>query len=112
MKYILKDNHPLIKFNEETIDVSVEPQRREAINRIYMINEPGVLSTEDGEVNVKNGDIIVVFYEGKYPKRTIVVKSKDWKNNIEAYEDALQEEKEKWALKKCCDCERESNCEA
>lgn len=100
MKYIIKDNSPLIKIDEETLDIDILSTQREAISRIYMIDEPGVLTTEDGDINVKNGDIIVRFYEQKFPKKVIVVKSKDWKNNLKTYEAILQEEKEAWAIEK------------
>lgn len=106
MKYIIKDNTPLIKIGEETFDVDIVESRREAISRVHLIDEPGVLTTEDGDTNVKSGDIVIRFYESKFPKKVIVVKSKDWKNNLKVYDEILQKEKEEWALKSdssvCC----------
>lgn len=111
MKYILKNDTPLVKIEEEALDVDIVPSVREAISRIYLIDEPGVLSTDDGDTNVKSGDLVIRFYENRFPKKVIVVKSKDWKNNLIAYSDAIQKEKEQWANEKkssepCCDtCE-------
>lgn len=108
MKYILKDNSPLVKIDEETFDIDVLPSKREAISRIYLIDEPGVFTTEDGDINVKSGDIVIRFYESNFPKKVIVVKSKDWKNNLKTYDEIIQKEKEEWASKKddipCEDC--------
>lgn len=114
MKYVIKDNTPLVKIDEETLDVDIVESKREAISRIYLIDEPGVLSTEDGDTNVKSGDIVIRFYESKFPKKVIVVKSKDWKNNLKVYDETLQKEKEQWALKEssstCCNEPCDASC--
>lgn len=104
IKYLMNDSSPVVKFNTETEEVDIVRTSREAIRCIVMVDEPGIMIDENGhEVNVKSGDIIVRFYETIFPKRAIVVKSKDWKDNIKAYNKKEQEDKEKWALNKCCD---------
>lgn len=111
MKYIIKDNTPLVKFDEDTFDIDIVESQREGIGRIYLVDEPGILTTDDGDVNIKSGDIVIRFYESKFPKKVIVVKSKDWKNNLKEYNDTIQKEREEWALRDSCDkacCDAES----
>lgn len=103
MKYILKDGSPLVKIDEDTFDIDIVKSQREAIGNIYLVDEPGILTTNDGDVNMKSGDIVIRFYESKFPKKVIVVKSKDWKNNLKEYNDTIQKEKEEWALRESCD---------
>ena len=63
------------------------------------------------EFDVVEGDIIIKFYESKFEKQMIVVKSKEWADNIIAYEKLLQEQREQWAKEKtaaakiCGECE-------
>lgn len=84
---------------------------RSAIDRIYYVKEPMHVVYGYGEVHeeldVKKGDILVVFYDSTFKHQIIVAKSKQWVENILDYEKREQEEKEKWAAKKltnCTDC--------
>ena len=112
IKYIATENTgSLFKFNTDTEQLNALPTEREAIRSITLIKEPGVLVDGDNEINVKSGDIIVRFYERYFDKNMIVVKSKDWKNNLNAYNTKLEEERNKMLAPKscedcdCCDCE-------
>lgn len=114
IKYIATENTgSLFKFDTDTDQLDVLPTEREAIRSITLIKEPGVLVDGDNEINVKSGDLIVRFYERYFDKNMIVVKSKDWKNNLNAYNTKLEEERNKMlALKSCedCDCCDCENC--
>lgn len=109
IKYIAIENASnLFKFDTETEQVNALPIEREAIRSITLVKEPGMLVNGDNEINVKSGDLIIRFYERYFGKNMIVVKSKDWKNNLDTYNKKMEEERNKTlALKACenCDCE-------
>lgn len=83
---------------------SVEASR-EAISSLYLIkDDTTVVFERDGErkeVFAKPGDIVICFYEDKFPNKVIIVNNQEWKENIEAYDNYMQEQKEKWASEKC-----------
>lgn len=88
---------------------------REGINNIFHIKEDTNVVYEKGDVKTtleaKAGDIVISFYEDEFPNKIIIVDSKEWKENLEAYEAYQQKQKEEWAKRKaegcdkCCDCE-------
>lgn len=84
---------------------------RGSIDDVFFIKEDTKIVFERGEtkteLEAKAGDIVVTFYEEQFPNRVIVVDSKQWKENLEAYETYEQQMKEEWAKKNdapCCDC--------
>ena len=84
---------------------------RGSIDDVFFIKEDTKVVFERGEykaeLEAKAGDIVVTFYEEQFPNRVIVVDSKQWKENLEAYETYEQQMKEEWAKKNdapCCDC--------
>ena len=112
--YICNNSNILIDTEENTAN-AIDTQR-EAIQRIYLAEEPMHVVYGSGEykreVDVKKDDLIITFYTDEFENRMIVVKSKDWANNLKKYNKRQQELKEKWALEKkcadeaspCCDC--------
>lgn len=108
IKYITVENTgSLFKFDTETEQIENLPTQREAIRSITLIDEPGVIVDGDNEIPVKSGDLVIRFYEQRFDKPTIVVKSKDWKNNIVGYNKKMEEERKQDANKICsayCDC--------
>lgn len=102
-----KTAQPIV-FDPETMDAAIYPYAREAINGIFLAKEEMKLrnTKRDGsvqEIDVKPGDILIKFYENTFPNNWIVVNSKEWKENIEAY-DKKQEEALKENLTECCGC--------
>ena len=106
-----------IVINHETQEATHMESCREAINRIYRITEDMHIFYGSGEnkkdLYAKDGDILIVFYESLFPNTIILVNSAEWSENLQAYEDAVQREKEEWAKKHandnltacpCCDC--------
>lgn len=97
--YIANSCNMLIDQENNTVR-SLETQR-EAISRIYLATEPMHVVYGNGEYNkevdVKKDDLIITFYDDSFKNRMIVVKNKDWVNNIKDYNKRQQEEKEKWA---------------
>lgn len=74
------------------------------IRATYLIEEPMHVVYQSGEtreeMDVKKGDILCTFYTRDAFKNNIgIIKSKEWKANIEAYRKAEQKAKEEWAKK-------------
>lgn len=111
--YISNSSNILIDTEENTAN-SLDSQR-EAIQRIYLAEEPMHVVYGSGEykreVDVKKDDVIVTFYTDDFENRIVVVKSKDWANNLKKYNKRQQEIKEKWAADESAKCEC-ANCPA
>jgi len=79
---------------------------RLAIDRVARITEPThIIYTRLGEekrfeLDAEPDDILVIFYENTFPTPIILVHSKEWAENIKAYEAREQAEKEAWAKNK------------
>lgn len=104
---------------------------RTSIGDVYLITEDMHVVTGDSvhvgdtekytgeQFDAKAGDLLITFYEQKFPHKFVLVHSDEWKENIETYNKITQEEAEKWAAKNAnnksdspcdCDCEYESPC--
>jgi len=74
------------------------------INHIYLAKEPMHIVYGSGEyheeADVEKGDIIIIFYHGRFKNQMIVVRSDRWVENIEAKIQEEQKEKERWAASK------------
>ena len=86
---------------------------REGINRIYLAKEPMHVVYGEGEykkeLDVKKDDIIITFYSDDWKERIVVAKSKDWVNNIKAWNKEEQRRKEEWAAKHA-ECDFSDTC--
>lgn len=66
------------------------------------------IGTKTHVLNANKGDIIVTFYEENYIKnRVVVIKNKEWKENIVSIiaENAARQAKKEKAASMYCDCE-------
>lgn len=112
--YISNGSNILIDTEENTAN-AIDTQR-EAIQRIYLAEEPMHVVYGSGEykreADVKKDDLIITFYTDEFENRMIVVKSKDWANNLKKYNKRQQELKEEWALNKKCDNDAPTCCAA
>lgn len=102
-----KTTQPIV-FDPETMNTEICPCEREAIDRIFLVKEEMKFrnTKRDGsvqEVDVKPGDILIKFYENAFLNNWIVVNSKEWRENLEAY-NKRQEEALKENLTECCGC--------
>lgn len=106
---------------DENGNVSPCETAREGINNIIRLKEDTVIKysydSNTTTIEGKAGDLIITFYELNFPHRVIVVDSKEWKENLDAYEAYEQKQKEKWAEKnaeecgcKCDECDASPNC--
>jgi hypothetical protein len=104
---------------------SLDQIDRYDIRNTYLIEEPMHVVYQCGEtreeLDVKKGDILCTFYaRDAFKNKLGVIKSKEWKANVEAYRKAEQKAKEEWAKKHaedeltaipCCgDCDLCENC--
>lgn len=83
---------------------------RAGIDSIYMLDEDMhiVCENSDGTLNKmegKKGQILVQFYERDFNHGAVIVDCKEWTENINAYREKMQKQKEAWA-------ETNSMCEA
>ena len=89
---------------------------REAIESITRINEPTKVIYARGkgekiELEAKEGDLVIAFYDEDFPNRAIVVSNEQWNENLKTYEEIQQKREEEWAAKqpKCAKCDCASN---
>lgn len=113
MKNLFISNSSNIWIDTEDNSCDTLQSQRDAIQRIYLAQEPMHVTYQSGEykreMDVKKDDLIITFYTNDFENRMIVVKSEDWVNNIKKYNKHEQELKEKWANEKtcgdaCCEC--------
>ena len=76
----------------------------ESIRNISLLKEDTKVVYKAGDINetieAKAGDIVITFYRDDFPHPVIVVKSNEWKDNLEDYRAKEQKRKEEWALSK------------
>lgn len=100
--YIANNTNVVVDTEKQEFDnISSE---REAISHIYIIPEKMNIVVKNGENKVEfeadTDDILITFYESAFDVPAVIVKSKDWLNNIKGYNRKIQEEKERWAEQK------------
>lgn len=120
MKKMFISNGNNMVVDTETNEITNLDSCREAISRIYMLDEDIdiIVKKNNGEcITLKGstGDLLIIFYEGLFDNPAVLINSKEWRDNIEGYNRKIQKEKEEWAAKKagnselvgetpCCDC--------
>ena len=115
MKKIVNTMRTPIMIDTDTLEVSALNRGPRAIDDIYVIPEDATITwkkvgadSKDRTVDVKKGDIMIVFYDRDYAKDFVIVSGADeWKEAIDTYNEKVQKRKEEWALKqetenKCC----------
>lgn len=89
------------KFDTETQETALIESQREAISRIYRIEEDCIVSIRfknySKDIEAEAGDLVITFYDDDYPNKAVVIKNKDWVENLDTYNKIMQERKEKWA---------------
>lgn len=108
IKIINVDRKPIL-FNTETEEIKGLKCNVVAIDDIFIVPEDAKLHWENKyndsveDTDVKKGDIIVTFYNTDLGTDHIVVKSNEWLNAINHYNEIQQKIKESWAKDRCCD---------
>jgi len=120
MKKMFISNGSNMVVDTETNEITTLDSCREAISRIYMLEEniDIIVKNNNGEYKTlkgSTGDLLIIFYENYFDNPAILINSKEWRDNIEGYNRKIQKDKEEWAAKKagnsglvsentCCDC--------
>ena len=106
-----------ILLDNDTKDVTDFYSTRNSINDIYAVKEDMhiVVNNYRGtnkkyELDAVAGDIIVSFYEQSFPNKVIVIKSKEWFDNLIAYETLVNKNKQNNCNKCDGDCELDCTC--
>lgn len=90
------------------LDENNEPHEakysRDGVANVFLIAEPTHAVYDKGgkriELDAEPGDILLHFYESVFDHPILVVKSQEWKENIEKYDELQQKAAEKWAAQK------------
>lgn len=103
--YITRTGKLMLDENNKVENRYADPR---SIDDVYMMDEDTKIvypleNGETGEIEAKAGDIVVTFYESKFPNRVVVVSSDKWSENIKTYKDWEQRRKEEWAAEKLSD---------
>lgn len=89
-------------------------QDASSIRRVYLVDEDCTVKYKEGtiekSIDVKAGQIIVVFYHGTLTNPIAIVDSEDWANGIKEYREEERKRRIEWAEKQnkselCDNCE-------
>ena len=100
----------------------VEPSRN-SVSNVFLIKEDSKVicsyGGQDYEFDAKAGNVLVTFYEKRFPNRVILIDSKEWSDNLIKHEEYEQQLKEEWAKRnsdvnrfcdECNECKPCTNC--
>ena len=109
MKKIINIKRDPIIVDTDTCDIKAIPRQCRGIDEVYIVPEDSTVVWEDPlsnenptKIDVKKDDILVTFYEQRLGKSFVVIHSDEWLNMLNNYNNRIQEEKEKHALKNSC----------
>lgn len=115
MKKFIVNEQGNVLFDTETQEISSIDSAREAISRIWVVEEPMtvVCQTKKAkyELNAKKGDIIIKFYDSDFLFPVVIAKSKDWVKNINTYNEKMRKAMEERFAKKEADLSDPVSCE-
>lgn len=86
---ITKSNY-MVCVDPESMNVEDVEYAREAISRIVRIKEDCSVKSGEEVIEAKSGDILITFYDKEFPNRFVIVRSKEWTENLDAYEKAME----------------------
>jgi len=86
---ITKSNY-MACVDPESMNVEDVEYAREAISRIVLIKEDCLVKSGEMEIEAKSGDILITFYDQDFPNRFVVVRSKEWVENLDTYEKLME----------------------
>nr|UVN06114.1 MAG: hypothetical protein [Bacteriophage sp.] len=111
-KYILSKRNIIIKLNTDTLDVDFVENSYD-IDRIWFIEEDGIIVREGEEYEVKKGDIVLLMYRigGEEKGDIIIINNDDLSNYYERKKEYLEKERNRISKEKICDsCEPTCEC--
>lgn len=105
--YLVDANTNIVVDSESQDASTLQSKNRYSFRSYYIIDEPMHVVYGEGEnkqeVDVKKGDILILFYTNQLIKNqpaVVVAKSPVWVRREKALEKAEQKEREEWAKKK------------
>lgn len=111
-KYILDKRNTTIKLNTDTLDVDYVENSYD-IDRMWFIEEDGVLVRKNKEYEVKKGDFVLLMYRirGEEKGDIIIINNDDLSNYYERKKEYLEKERNRISKEKMCDsCEPTCEC--
>lgn len=111
-RYILGKRNTTIKLNTDTLDVDYVEISYD-IDRMWFIEEDGVLVRKNKEYEVKKGDIVLLMYRigGEEKGDIIIISNDDLSNYYERKKEYLEKERNRISKEKICDsCEPTCEC--
>lgn len=111
-KYILSKRNIIIKLNTDTLDVDFV-ENSYGIDRIWFIEEDGILIRSDKEYKVEKGDVVILMYRiGNEKEGDLIIINNSYLNNyFERKKKFIEEmEKQKCTEKVCSDCDLKCEC--
>lgn len=111
-RYILGKRNTTIKLNTDTLDVDYVEISYD-IDRMWFIEEDGVLVRKNKEYEVKKGDIVLLMYRigGEEKGDIIIINNDDLSNYYERKKEYLEKERNRISEEKICDsCEPTCEC--
>lgn len=111
-RYILDKRNTTIKLNTDTLDVDYVEISYD-IDRMWFIEEDGVLVRKNKEYEVKKGDIVLLMYRigGEEKGDIIIINNDDLSNYYERKKEYLEKERNRISKEKICDgCEPTCEC--
>lgn len=96
--YFTSEGAVMIDENSNPVGITSEVQ---GISRIYKLDQDTriVYMKYDKKIELdgKAGQLLIFFYRDTFPNRVVLIDSKEWRENIDAHNKSVQEEKERWA---------------
>lgn len=111
-RYILDKRNTTIKLNTDTLDVDYVEISYD-IDRMWFIEEDGVLVRKNKEYEVKKGDIVLLMYRigGEEKGDIIIINNDDLSNYYERKKEYLEKERNRISKEKISDsCEPTCEC--
>lgn len=111
-KYIISKRNTLVKLDTDKLDVDHIDHSYD-IDRVWFIEEDGIIVREDEEYEVKKGDVVLLMYRiGSGGKgEIIIIINNDLSNYYERKKEYLEKERNRISKEKMCDgCEPTCEC--
>ena len=106
-KYIIPKKNTLIKLDTDKLDVDHIDHSYD-IDRIWFIEEDGIIVRKGEEYEVKKGGVVLLMYRigGGGEEEIIIINNNDLSNYYERKKEFLEKERNRNSGKKICDsCE-------
>lgn len=111
-KYIISKGNTLVKLDTDKLDIDLIGHSYD-IDRIWFIEEDGIIVREGEEYEVKKGDVVLLMYRigGEEKGDIIIINNDDLSNYYERKKEYLEKERNRISKEKICDsCEPTCEC--